>query len=127
MGYFDYITSLGPQDIPDYEWLLMQLDSGGTGLAPSRMPVRRQLADWPSPGDLYSRKDYAMVSGNFSWWWRTVVPSSRYLACYHNLVSTAANCRMPCFSCCRLCSLPSLRLPVLLPRSCHMPAASALE
>jgi hypothetical protein len=62
IGYFNYITSLGPLDVPDYEWLEMQLDSGATGLEPPRTPIRRQLADWPSTGETYSRKDYAMVS-----------------------------------------------------------------
>lgn len=62
IGYFNYITSLGPLDVPDYEWLEMQLDSGATGLEPPRAPIRRQLADWPSTGETYSRKDYAMVS-----------------------------------------------------------------
>lgn len=62
IGYFDYITSLGPLDIPDYEWCMMQLDSGATGVAPARSPIRRQLADWPSRGEVYSRKDYALVS-----------------------------------------------------------------
>lgn len=59
--FHDYITSLSPQEVPDYEWLMMQLDSGVTGQTPSRPPLHCQLADWASPGDLYSRKDYALV------------------------------------------------------------------
>lgn len=47
-AYFNYITSLGFEDIPDYEYLMMVLDSGVTGRAPSRQPHKRALADFPT-------------------------------------------------------------------------------
>jgi hypothetical protein len=45
----DYITSLTAADIPDYEWLLLALDSGlMSGQPPSRPPHRFVLQDFPS-------------------------------------------------------------------------------
>lgn len=61
-GFFNYITSLTVQDVPDYEWLLMQLDSGVTGEAPSRPPLQRLLHDWPLPGEHYDREVYTQYA-----------------------------------------------------------------
>lgn len=63
MGFFNYITTVGPQEVPDYEWLLAQLESGITGQPPSRPPLRTQIDDWPRPGEFYSRADFTMVGG----------------------------------------------------------------
>lgn len=63
MGLFNYITSVGPREVPDYEWLVAQLESGITGQPPSRPPLRTQIDDWPRPGEFYSRADFTMVGG----------------------------------------------------------------
>lgn len=94
IGYYDYITSLGPLDVPDYQWLLMQLDSGATGVAPARPPVRRQLADWPSQGEVYSRKDYALVSS------RLQGRHMRLAGLLHRQVVVAADCMVGCAAQC---------------------------
>lgn len=58
VGYFDYITELTPQDVPDYAWLMMQLDIGLTGKPPSRAPIRQVLAADLTHG-MYTRADCA--------------------------------------------------------------------
>jgi hypothetical protein len=99
MGFHDYITSLSPKQIPDYEWLMMQLDSGVTGQSPGRQPLRCQLADWPSPGDLYSRQDYALVSQTSS----TCCRLTRTHAPLHRSSSLAGcvSLRARYFECCQ--------------------------
>lgn len=61
--YFGYITKLTARDVPDYSYLMMCLDSGLTGDAPSRPPLVRRLADWPSPEDFgHDNNEYAQYA-----------------------------------------------------------------
>jgi hypothetical protein len=61
MEYFNYITSLSPQEVPDYQYLMMLLDRGVTGQPPVRPPARRRLSDWPTSDEWDVRRDYAKV------------------------------------------------------------------
>jgi hypothetical protein len=64
MEYFNYITYLSPQEVPDYQYLMMLLDRGVTGQPPVRPPARRRLSDWPTSDEWDVRRDYAKVGAN---------------------------------------------------------------
>lgn len=61
MEYFNYITSLSPQEVPDYQYLMLLLDRGVTGQPPIRPAARRRLSDWPTSDEWDVRRDYAKV------------------------------------------------------------------